>query len=363
MQLNEKISEKELTFIISNLIIVKMIFSFTRGLFLYAGNSAWIESVFMSLIALAFLELSFLTYRICGKKTVVEVAEEIGGKLLKSVVTILCLFVLFANFVSEIRIFFESVKIVLLPRTKTELIMLMVAIAIAIGAKKGMTAIATVNAIFFPICLIFLAFIAVFLIKNYDINNLFPMLGEGTQNIVFGGIKNMFCFSDILALNLLMPHIKDIGTVKRSGRKAVVIASVTLILICLCYALCYSDDRAKEFLLPIYQLTRMIKAGEYFQRFEAFFEFVWTITELLYAEIYVFLIAETVSRGFSVPNYKVLIYPTIAISFLLAIEEPSVVDVIKMSDLVGVTSYPIAFLLPIIIPILYIPKKRKGIKQ
>jgi len=356
---NVQISELELTYLISNLIIVKMIFSFTRGLFTESGNSAWTQAVFMSLIAVVFLVLSFLAYKITGKKTIVDIAEDVGGRALKYIVALLCIFVLLINFIIEIRMFFESIKIVLLPKTKLEIIMLLIAIAVIIGSRKGIFAIATVNAIFFPVCLVFLGFIGVFLIRNYNVNNLFPIFGEGIKNNIVGGTKNLYCFADILVLNLLMPHIRDIGEVKRSGLKALLISSITLILISLCYALCYPAARSKEFLLPIYQLTRMIKAGEYFQRFEAFFEFVFTITELLYITIYVYVISETVAKTFSVPDVRILPYTTVTISFLLAYEVQSVVDAIKVSGFLGMVIAPIAFFLPIILPLLYIPKKRK----
>ena len=156
-----------------------------------------------------------------------------------------------------------------------------------------------------------------------------------------------------------MPHAKDIGAVKRSGRKAVLIAGSTLVLICICYALCYPASRAKEFLLPIYQLTRMIRAGEYFQRFEAFFEFVFTITELLYITIYLYVISETISKAFYVPNIKMVVYSVTALSFFLAIEAESVVEALETSSYFGIIIYPIAFLLPIIVPLIYLPKKRK----
>lgn len=354
----EIISEKELTFVLANVIITKMIFSFPRNLFFESGNAAWLEAVFVSLFATVVFEITASIYAKCDKQSILELSEHLGGKLFKSAVAILTVLVLSLNFTAELRTFSESVKIVLLPKTNIEYIMILLAIAIVIGAKKGISAISTINAILFPICLVFLAFIAIFLLRDYRINNIFPILGTGVKNIVKGGFRDLSCFSDVLILNLLLPYTKDLSVTKKSGRKAVIISSVTIIMICLCYGLCYPYERAKEFLLPIYQLSRMIRAGEYFQRFEAFFEFVWTVTELLYGTIYVYVICNTISEAFNVKNQNMLVYCVVTSCIFIALMPSSVVENVEFSQKIGIWTAPVAFLLPFILPLIYLPKRR-----
>ena len=363
MAKNEVISEKELTLLLANLLTVKAIFAFPRTLFEASANAAWLEVVFIALITWALMEIAFLTYRISGKKSIVDLAGVIGGKWLKIAVSLLVVTILSVNFITEIRVFSESVKLVLLPRTEIEYIMILLAVTVCIGQRRGLSAISEINAIFFPVCLVFLGMIVVFLYKTYNINNLFPIFGSGKGRIITGGFKNMSCFGDIVALNLLLPHTKDISIPKKSGRKGLLTASVAILLICLCYALCYPYPLSKEYLLPVYQLSKMIRAGEYFQRFEAFFEFVWEISQLMYSSIYVYLICETLSKAFNLQDQNVAAYGIIAVITLLATEPVTVVKVLKTSRFLSMLTAPIAFLLPIIMPILYMMKgKREGCK-
>ncbi len=357
-EVDMSINKRDLTMLMSNLIIVKFIFTFPRNLFEESGNSAFITSVFMSLTAFMLVWLSFYAYRDCGNRSVLELSEIFGGRTLKIVVSLLVSFVLIANFTSELRNFLESVKIVLLPKTDIEILMILLAIAIIIGAKKGIFPISTINGILFPICLLFLGIICVSLINNYDINNLFPIFGKGVDKILLGTVKDISCFSDVLVLNILLPYSEDIEAAKSGSLKAVIIGGATLFFITLCYGLSYPYPRSEEFLLPIYQLSRMIKAGEYFQRFEAFFEFIWTITELIYAEIYLFVIAEVLAEGFSVKRKEMLLYPIASICILLTLEPTSVVDVLNFSKILGYFVSPVAFLLPIIVPLIYKTKER-----
>lgn len=357
MAKNEAIKENEMTLLVANLLSVKAIFAFPKILFESSANAAWLEVIFMAAIVAVLLEVSFFTYRKSGKKSIIDLSARIGGKPLKITVSLLVILLLSVNFISELRMFSESVKLILLPKTDIEYIMILLAITACIGQKQGLRAIATINAIFFPVCLVFLGFIVVFLYRNYSINNLFPFFGKGVPSILTGGMKNLSCFSDIIAINLLLPHSKDIGIPKKSGRKALLIAAVTMVFICLSYALCYPYPLSKEYLLPVYQLSKMIRAGEYFQRFEAFFEFVWEISQLLYSAIYLFLICETAAKAFNLKDQNAVSYGIIAFVTLIALEPTSVVEVLKLSRFADLITAPIGYVLPIFIPVIYILKR------
>ena len=110
-------------------------------------------------------------------------------------------------------------------------------------------------------------------------------------------------------------------------------------------------------LLPVYQLSKMIRAGEYFQRFEAFFEFIWEISQLLYSSIYIFIIAETLTKAFDLKDRNAVSYGIIAIITLIASEPISIAEVLEISRIADFATIPIVYLLPIFIPLLYARKK------
>ena len=360
MPKNEMLTEKKLTLLLANLLSVKAIFAFPRTLFETSGNAAWIEVLLIFVIAFLLFEASVLTYRFCGRKSIIDIAEKVGNRSLKIAVALLVTALLLVNFVTEARMFAESVKIILLPKTEIEYIMILLAITICIGQKSGLSAAATVNAIFFPICLVFLGFIVLFLYKTYSINNLFPIFGKGGTRIVSEGVRDISCFSDIIAANLLISHTADISIPEKSGKKALLIAVLTMLLICLSYALCFPYPRSGDYLLPVYQLSTRIRAGEYFQRFEAFFEFVWEISQLLYSTIYIFLITETLSKAFNLSDRTAVSYGVITTVMLIAAEPLSIAEVLEISHDLDMAVAPIAYLVPIVLPIIYALKKKRS---
>ena len=352
-----KFTPRQLTLLISNLLITKMTFSFPSFLFKTSGNAAWIQAIYMSLFAYTLLRISFSFFQVTGNKSILQLSESIGKKPLKIAVSLVISFIIIIHMATEMRTFIESAKIILLPKTKIEYMMLFFGIVVTIGAMGGVNALATINALFFPFCLFFLVVLVVFLVPTYNLNNIFPIFGTGIKDIFVSGLLDMHCFSDIIALNLLLPFVGDIKTARESGTKAILISGIALTVICLSYGLTYPYPYSTEFLLVPYQLSRMVKAGEYFQRFEALFEFVWTLTHLLYSSIYAYILCLVFGDTFKLKNEKSLIPCIVALLSLIAFIPSSVVELLDTSNKLKIYMSPIALLLPIIIPLIYSLKK------
>ncbi len=360
--MNDKISinQKQLTLVLVNLLIVKMIFSFPRLLFKTSGNAAWLQGIYITLLAYILLEASLVFLRRTKNRSILQLSELIGRQPLKIIVCIIIVAIFSINVSSGMRTFAESVKLILLPDTKIEYIMLFFAAVIAFGSYCGFGALSVINAIFMPFCLFFLAILSISLIQNYNINNILPIFGKGTNEIFLSGLKELYCFSDLLALNLLLPYCSDIGEIKKGARRGVLIAGTVIVLLCLAYGMIFPYPYSTEFMLPTYQLTRLVRAGEYFQRFEALFEFIWSIAQLLYSSIYIYLICRTISDTFKLRYSKALIPCVTAILAILSSEPSSITELSDFSGRMMQFYAPFAFLLPIIIPAIYLIRRKRN---
>lgn len=357
MNNNIKLTRQQLTLLMCNLLITKMTFSFPRYLFKTSGNAAWIQAIYMSLFAFLIFRVWVMFYKHTGNKSIIALSETLGKKPLKILISLIVAFVIIVHITTEMRTFLESAKIILLPKTKIEYIMIFFSLVVAIGTFCGFSALSTINALFFPFCLFFLGTLIVFLIPTYNLNNVFPVFGTGIKDIFIKGISDIHCFSDLLALNLLLPYVGDIKTVIKSGSRAILISGLALTLICLAYALTYPYPYSTEFLLIPYQLSRMVRAGEYFQRFEALFEFVWTLTHLLYSSIYVYILCIVFQSTFKLRGSKGLIPCVVVLLSLISFMPSSVVELLDTSYKLKMYTAPFAFLLPILIPLWYVMKK------
>lgn len=340
------LQKKKLTSLIINAIAVKMLLTYPRNIVLNSGNAAWIQILYNFALTVLIFMVTAVSYR--GKKNVIEVADLCGGKCLKIITGIIVFTVLTANLIMIIRIFPETIKTILLQESKMEVLLIVFAIAAAIGAYMGIESIATVHYLFLPIAGAVMLSFLLLLIPYYRAENLLPVLGNGAKSIFFSGINSMSVFSDIILLNIYLPYMENYSEYKKSGLRAIVIGGIIAFLITISYCSVYPYPSSKNFIFPVYQLTRMIHLSSFFSRFETFFQFMWSILILLYTSFYIYTLCYVWQITFNLKFHKPLIVPIVISLFSAALIPNSIMTFINNEKIIYYIIYPFAFLLPLI---------------
>lgn len=343
------LEKKELFWILTNIITIKMFFTYPRYMIINSGNAAWLQCIYVSLISIIIYWITINLYKKTGALSILDAAEKTGGSFLKIIVGITITLALLINMSITVRTLPESIKTVLLPLTPMRYLILFLSIATAIGAYYGLYAVARIHSLFMPIAaLIFLAMLLL-LIPHTDINNIFPIFGKGTYNILVTGLEGIGIYSDLLILYIIMPFAGNFDDVKKSGMKAIITASVASVIIVFMYNVIYIYPASEDFIMPVYQITRLIKIGDFFQRLEAFFEFVWSISIMLYASLYLFVICHIWKEIFDLKYYKELIFPFAVIFSALAFIPSSTAQMNNLVKVISVVTIPVCLFLPALI--------------
>lgn len=355
------INKKELCCILTNLMSIKMFFTYPRSLVINSGNAAWIQTIYVSLISLILYFITIKIYEKAGMKGILEISEQVGKKPLKIIVGIVLILIFTANVTVTMRSFPESVKNTLLPLTPMEIITTMLAVAIAVSAFAGIFSLSRIHSIYIPFAGIILVVLLVMLIPYMNVTNIAPLFGKGTYNIIISGLDGLSIFSDILMLFVLIPFCKNFNEVKKGGGYAILISAAVSCVIVFFYNMIYANPVAQEFIFPVYQMTRLIRIGEFFQRLDAFFEFIWSIAMMLYAGVYLYAICFIFKSIFDLKYTKELILPFIVIISCISFIPSSIVDLLNSGQILYRVSIPICILLPIILSVSYRIKGHKNI--
>ena len=340
------ITKKQLTALAVNAIIVKMLLTLPRNIFAVCGQAAWLAGVYTTLLALG---LFYATQKIYpGNENIIGIAMRIGGKRLKIVVGLIVFAVLALNIMSIIRIFPEIIRLVLLQKTYLEIIGTVFVLAIIFGASCGIESVARVHEMFLPVASVVFAAFIIMLIPEMDFNNLFPILGEGPAALFGGGLIGMSVFSDLLLLNVLIPSVENTDAYRKSGIKAIIIGGICSCVILFLYALSYVNPASAEFIIPIYQLERLINLSDFFSRLEALFQFIWSISILLYCSLYIAVLALIWRDTFDLRHSKPLVAPISIMLVGAAIVPNSLNDMIAVESIINKWVYIPAFAIPII---------------
>lgn len=340
------LTRKQISSITINAIAVKLLITFPHTIIEICKNAAWIASIYCALLAFLILSVTTLFYR--SNRNVIGLAEKHGGIPLRIITGLVVFSSLFANYFTLVRIFPEVVRLVLLQTTYVELIGLLFAVCTVLGAYCGLEAIARITEMLLPGNGVAFAAFILLLIPTMNKENLFPLFGSGAYDVFVKSIPFLSAFSDLLLLNLLIPHMKDRSDYRRAGLRSALIGGIVAVLVITAYCFSYAYPVTKMYLMPVYQLERLIHLGSFFKRLEAAFQFVWSISILLYASLYLYMLAEVWKETFGLKATKPLLAPIMLAAAGSAFIPPDLSAAAAAEAFVGHWLYIVALGLPLI---------------
>lgn len=249
------------------------------------ASSGPLNVIYITILALIlFLVFNKLFSPFQGKD-ILDVAEFVGGNILKKVVSII--YTLYFIFVCGILLlnFANTLKTVYLQDMPTSLICLAFILIALIANQFGFKNVSRINAIILPFIVVAILIIFFALSVRFVPERFFPVLGYGVNNTFILGATNVFAFGEIILLLLMRSSYKDPKDVKRNGLTSVISSGIILFLSVTSLILIFPFATGGEGILSIYMITRSIQFGTFFQRVDAFFILIWVLTFFSYLSV------------------------------------------------------------------------------
>ena len=249
------------------------------------ASSGPLNVIYITILAIIlFLVFNKLFSPFQGKD-ILDVAEFVGGNILKKVVSII--YTLYFIFVCGILLlnFANTLKTVYLQDMPTSLICLVFILIALIANQFGFKNVSRINAIILPFIVVAILIIFFALSVRFVPERFFPVLGYGVNNTFILGATNVFAFGEIILLLLMRSSYKDPKDVKRNGLTSVISSGIILFLSVTSLILIFPFATGGEGILSIYMITRSIQFGTFFQRIDAFFILIWVLTFFSYLSV------------------------------------------------------------------------------
>ena len=249
------------------------------------ASSGPLNVIYITILAvILFLVFNKLFSPFQGKD-ILDVAEFVGGNILKKVVSII--YTLYFIFVCGILLlnFANTLKTVYLQDMPTSLICLVFILIALIANQFGFKNVSRINAIILPFIVVAILIIFFALSVRFVPERFFPVLGYGVNNTFILGATNVFAFGEIILLLLMRSSYKDPKDVKRNGLTSVISSGIILFLSVTSLILIFPFATGGEGILSIYMITRSIQFGTFFQRVDAFFILIWVLTFFSYLSV------------------------------------------------------------------------------
>lgn len=249
------------------------------------ASSGPLNVIYITVLAvIIFLVFNKLFSSFQGKD-ILDVAEFVGGSILKKVVSII--YTLYFIFTCGILLlnFANTLKTIYLQDMPTSLICLVFILIALIANQFGFKNVSRTNAIILPFIVVAILIIFFALSVRFVPERFFPVLGYGVNNTFILGATNIFAFGQIILLFLLRSHHKEPKDTKKIGLTSIILSGLILFISVTALILIFPFATGGEGILSIYMITRSIQFGTFFQRVDAFFILIWVLTFFSYLSV------------------------------------------------------------------------------
>lgn len=280
-----KIGTLEAIMLVLIIIVTHTISSLPREILVSAKSATIINLLFVSILAILFSYLVVKLMKNFGGNDIVDISEYLGGKVFKNIVGIIFIFFFLVSSSILLRNFCESLKIIYYPMTNILFILSLFILAVCTANRLDFNASLKTNLLIIPLVLASIIFLFFANMNKFVPQRAFPIFGDGLFNTFILGLSNLASFGGITFLYFLPPYLKEPEKMKKIALISIGLSAIYLIFCVATLLFMFSFFINTNEITPLYNATRYIEFGSFFQRLESVFLLIWILAFACYLSI------------------------------------------------------------------------------
>lgn len=280
-----KLNTTEAVMLILTIVVTHTILSLPRNILTITKSATIINLIYISIIAFV------IGYFICRllknfpSSDIIDISEFLGGKILKTIIGIIFIGYFIITSSVLLRNFCESLKIIYYPMTNIIFIMLLFVLALCVANRFDFYSTLKTNSLVLPFTLGSIFFLFFANINHFIPQRIFPIFGNGFFQTFGLGIINLASFGGIAHIYFLPPLLNEPSKLKKASLIGIFISAIYLILCVSTLLFMFSFFVDTNEITPLYNATRYIEFGNFFQRLESIFLLSWIAAFACYLSI------------------------------------------------------------------------------
>lgn len=158
-------------------------------------------------------------------------------------------------------------------------------LAICVANRLDFNASLKTNLLIVPLVLASIVFLFLANMNQFVPERIFPIFGDGLFDTFILGLGNLSAFGGITFLYFLPPYLKEPQKMKKIALLSIGLSSIYLILCVSTLLFMFSFFMNTNEITPLYNATRYIEFGSFFQRLESIFLLIWILAFACYLSI------------------------------------------------------------------------------
>ncbi len=311
--MNYKIGKLEGICLIIIVMMNKILLNIPKEIIKQSKAGAPINIVYTGFLAIL---LTLVIVKLLNKfpnEDIIDIAQYIGKKPLQIVIGVAFITLFSLSILTAIYKFTDLLKMLYFSSTPALLIFIAFFVCIGFANKVGFRGIVKSNTIISVILLISLLIIIYGTFENFNSNRLYPFFGQNVSTTFIKGTQNLFAYSGILYLFLIKPFLKNKNDLKKISVIAILISEFFLLSTSITLLMLFPFVSYSEELMSMYLLTRNIIFGDFFQRIDAVFIFLWLISAFSYLSISLMFLTNILKKLINCKETNTLQYSILGI--------------------------------------------------
>lgn len=343
----EQLSDKEALIVFSSFILGSTLIVGIGG---EAKNDAWIAGIIGVAMAIPMLLIYSRLINLYHGKGFFDVLDELLGKVLGKVVTIIYSWFAIHLGALVIHNFAQFIKTVALPETPIIISMIALGLVCIYAVRLGIEVISRTVAYFFPIIIFIIILVQLLSIPYLHFENLKPVLANGLKP-VFKGAFTVFSFP--FTETVLFLGLSSLLKTKKSTYKVIfggVFFTTILILLLSVRNILILGNLTGSLYFPAHVAVSMVNIGDFIQRIEVTVAIVLVFNVFVKSSICLLVACKGIAKIFNLQEYRSVVIQT---GLLMIFLSYIIYDNIMLMEYWAFKVYPYyAFPMEVIIPIM-----------
>lgn len=280
-----KIGTAEAIMLVLTIIVTHTISSMPREILVSTKSATIINLIFVSVLAIIISYFIVKLLKNFPGLDIIDISEFLGGKVFKNIIGIIFILYFLVSSSILLRNFCETLKIIYYPMTNIIFIIALFIIAVCIANRLDFNASLKTNLLILPLVLASIIFLFFANMNKFVPERIFPIFGDGLFNTFVLGLGNLASFGGIAYLYFLPPFLKEPKKMKKIAIVSIGISAIYLILCVSTLLFMFSFFMEANEITPLYNATRYIEFGSFFQRLESVFLLIWILAFACYLSI------------------------------------------------------------------------------
>lgn len=341
---NTKIGNKEAIALLVTIVFNHIIMNLTKAIIDTTESASLINVLYIGLAAIIFTCIICYFLNKFPTLDLIDISEYLGGKVLKWIVGLLFVayFIFFAG--NLLNTFSSCLEIIYFQLVKTKYVVALFVIGAVVACTMRHNAIFRSNLVIFPFLIISTLFLFIGNFRYFEVEKMYPILGNGAFATFVSGLSNMFVFQGLAYIYFMPPKLKEANQLKKIATTSIVISCIILLLSVAIILFMFDGFVETDELLPLYSAVKYVEFGSFLQKLDSAFVLIWIIAFISYLGIALKFSSNILMKLTNVENENIFAYLLAIALFIVGVWQKNYATY----KFVGAVIYKYAFFILVI---------------